>query len=104
MLQIGVIDDHDKSQHYIKMNQIPTGMPIRQNRYDFHQESHFYVDILTKGGDLCQTQEDGTYVIVSDGSDQEDSDEAEAEHERAGQRSIRPPMDPNSQFRHTQGQ
>lgn len=40
--------------------------------------------MLTKGGDLCETHEDGTYVIVSDGSDQDDSgDEVEEDKERA---------------------
>ena len=50
--------------------------PIRSNNYDFQQESHFYVDVLTKGGELCDINEDGTFVIMSDGSD-EGSDEDE---------------------------
>ena len=31
--------------------------------------------MLTKGGDLCDINEDGTFVIVSDGSDDEDQEE-----------------------------
>ena len=31
--------------------------------------------MLTKGGDLCEINEDGTFVIVSDGSDEEEEDE-----------------------------
>ena len=53
--------------------------PIRSNNNDFRQESHFYVDVLTKGGELCDINEDGTFLIMSDGSD-EGSDEDEADH------------------------
>ena len=30
--------------------------------------------MLTKGGELCDVNEDGTFVIMSNGSDDEDSD------------------------------
>ena len=46
-------------------------------RYNFHEESHYYIDVLTKGGDICETNEDGTYVIVGDGSDDDDEESPE---------------------------
>ena len=43
-------------------------VPIRKQNYDFQQESQFYVDVLTK--ELCEVNEEGTFVIVSDGGDE----------------------------------
>ena len=44
-------------------------MPVRKNIYDFQQESNYYIDILSKEAGFCETLDDGTKVIVSDGSD-----------------------------------
>ena len=81
----------------------------RQNRYDFQEESRFYVDVLTRGGDLCESHEDGTYVIVSDGSDMMmDDDEMDkdldAEHEAQEPTGVSPQRGLDIQFNQTQGQ
>ena len=86
------------------------------------QESHFYVDVLTKGGDICEINEDGTFAIVSDGSDDEDEDEdsdqdniERVDEQQAGQEDMNDTQvvdqmmsnlahqSKNSQFNQTQG-
>ena len=92
----------DSAQNYGSLLNPSPGMPVRQNKYDFQQESHFYVDVLTKGGDLCETHEDGTYVIVSDGSgDDESAEEVDTGNERPEPVQISPPEDLNSQYKQT---
>lgn len=48
-------------------------------KYQFHQESLFYVNILSQ--QLGQEQEDGTIMICSDDNADEDEDEYEYEED-----------------------
>lgn len=104
MVDTDMMQQAEPVQNYLKIQKVPSGMSVRQNRYDFQDESHFYVDVLTKGGDLCETHEDGTYVIVGDGSDEDESAEEEPDQEMAESPTASPPKGLDSQYKQTQGQ
>lgn len=64
------------------------------------------MDVLTKGGDLCDAQEDGTFVIVGDGSDEDEDEDIQPESQvnRPAHSSPYQTTNPNSQVKQTQGQ
>lgn len=44
-----------------------------ERKYQFEEESHYYIDVLTR--DIGQVQEDGSYLLVSEESENSEEDQ-----------------------------